>query len=366
MKKGIAIFMSLCMMLGTLTACGSKTVQPQETTRVITDHLGHEVTLPETIERVAIVDLLPLPSVLAAYQGGEVTNLVAMPPDALNAAENSILSLYAPDILKVSTACFSGGETNMEELLKLQPDVILYSGAANTEIFKAAGIPAVGFSTTAGGVNTIETLGKWIELLEDIFQKESKIKGIVEYGREAQAEITKRLENLTEEEKAEVLIINQYTDALLSVGGKGTFGEYWTDAINAHNVAFSAEKNSVNMEQIYQWNPDKVFLSTLTSVMPEDLYNNTAAPGHDWSTVAAVTSGEVYKYPLGMHRWWPPSTDSPLALWWMAKLTYPDRFEDIDIEQMTKDYYQQFYGMTLTEEQVEWIFNPREDLGRTS
>lgn len=104
MKKGIAIFMSLCMMLGTLTACGSKTVQPQETTRVITDHLGHEVTLPETIERVAIVDLLPLPSVLAAYQGGEVTNLVAMPPDALNAAENSILSLYAPDILKVSTA----------------------------------------------------------------------------------------------------------------------------------------------------------------------------------------------------------------------------------------------------------------------
>lgn len=372
MRKVISILLSACTLTGMLVGCNLGSSKDQRSnkevqeTRKIVDHLGETVELPAEIKKVAIVDLLPLPSVLAAYQGGNVDNLVAMPPDSLNAAKNSILSVYAPDILKVSTECFAGGETNMEELLKLEPDVILYSGATNTEIFKSAGIPAVGFSPTAAGTNTIETLGKWIELLEEVFQKESKVTGIVEYGREVENEIKNRLANLSEEDKANVLIINQYTDKNLLVAGKGTFGEYWCDATSSNNVALSAEKNSVNMEQIYEWNPEKIFMSTLTSFMPVDLYENTAGTGHDWSTVKAVENKEVYKFPLGMHRWWPPSTDSPLSLWWIAKNTYPELFEDINMEEITKDYYKKFYGMDLTDEDIQWIFNPREDLGRTS
>lgn len=364
MKKQI-LGLGLCLLAGSLVGCGNQ-VQEEAETKVIVDHLGNEVTLPSVIDKVAIVDLLPLPSVLAVYQEGNVDNLVAMPPDALNAAEQSILSVYAPDLLEVSTECFSGGEVNMEELLKLEPDVILYSGADNTAIFEAAGIPAVGFSPTAGGPDTIETLGKWTDLLNQIFEKESCLEEIVAYGKEAEKAISKRLEGLTEEEQAKVLMINQYTDSNLLVAGKGTFGEYWCEATQSDNVALSAAKNSVNMEQVYEWNPEKVFLSTLTSFMPEDLYNNTAGTGHDWHTVQAVENKEVYKFPLGIHRWWPPSTDSPLSLWWIAKTTYPERFEDVDIVQMTKDYYETFYQMTLTDEDVEWIFNPREDLGRTS
>lgn len=378
MKKLSMIFMSLCMFAGVLTGCGSTAEKVQDQgatnevaknqtgTHEVVDHLGETVNLPNEIERVAIVQLLPLPSVLAAYQGGNVDNLVAMPPDSLNAAENSILSVYAPDILNVSTECFAGGEINMEELLKLEPDVILYSGAENTEIFKAAGVPAVGFSPTAAGTNTIETVGKWIELLEDVFQEESKITGIVEYGQEVQSMIDERLATLTEEEKEKVLIINQYTDSNLMVAGKGTFGEYWCEATGSDNVALSAAKNSVNMEQVYEWNPEKIFMSTLTSFMPQDLYESTAGIGHDWSTVAAVQNQEVYKYPLGMHRWWPPSTDAPLSLLWLAKNTYPELFEDVDMNKTTKEYYEKFYGMTLSDEDVEWIFNPRENLGRTT
>lgn len=372
MKKIISVLLSACIFIGILTGCSISNSKKNEIgeesqgTRVIVDHLGETVELPAKIEKVAIVDLLPLPSVLAAYQGGNVDNLVAIPPDSLNAAEKSILSVYAPDILNVTTECFAGGETNMEELLKLEPDVILYSGSTNTEIFKAAGVPAVGFSPTAGGTNTIETLGKWIELLEEIFQEESKVTGLVEYGREVEEEIKNRLATLSEEEKADVLIINQYTDSNLVVAGKGTFGEYWCEAILSNNVALSAEKNSVNMEQVYQWNPEKIFMSTLTSFMPVDLYENIAGTGHDWSTVQAVENEEVYKFPLGMHRWWPPSTDSPLALWWIAKNTYPELFADINVEEITRDYYKEFYGMTLEDKDIEWIFNPREDLGRTS
>ena len=99
-------------------------------TRIIKDQLGFDVELPpaKDIKRIAIHKLLPLPSVYAVYKGGNVDGLISMPPDSLYAAQNSILAKYAPDILNVSIDYYKGGELNMEELLKLKPDVVFYAG----------------------------------------------------------------------------------------------------------------------------------------------------------------------------------------------------------------------------------------------
>lgn len=333
--------------------------------RTITDHFGNEVELPEKIERVAIVWLLPLPSVLAVYQGGNVDNLVGMPPDSLNAAENSILSKYCPEILEVSTDFYKGGELNMEELLNLKPDVVFYSGAARAELFKNAGIPAVGFSTTLDGNSSpINTFSEWIKLLEAVFQKESETTGLLEYTAEVEAEIARRVADIPEDQRKKVLMIGHYNDTAITPGGKGSFSEYWCQAVGAKCVALEAEQAEVNMEQIYEWAPDIVILSTLAKYYPDDLYNNTAGTGHDWSTVPAVQNKQAYKFPLGMHRWWPPSSDGALSLWWVAKTVYPELFEDIDINEKIKEYYAEFYDMELTDEDVDWILHPRDDLGR--
>jgi len=45
-------------------------------------------------------------------------------------------------------------------------------------------------------------------------------------------------------------------------------------------------------------------------------------------------------------------------LQWMAKQMYPELFEDLDIEQEIKDYYSEFYGLELTDEQVALILAP--------
>lgn len=338
----------------------------EETQRTITDHYGNKVTLPEKIEKVAILELLPLPSVLAVYQGGNVDNLIVMPPDSLNAAENSILSEYAPDILDVSTAAYENGELNIEELLNMAPDIVFYSGEENTEKLQEAGITAVGFSPTAGGTSPLATLEKWLNQFEDIFQEKSKVNGIIEYGKETENEIKERLAEIPEADRVKVLEIAHYNEGALTAAGKGTFGEYWVEATGGINVALSAQKNIVNMEQIYEWQPEKIFLSTLTSVMPEDLYKNTAVEGHDWSTVTAVENKEVYKFPLGIHRWWPPSTDAPLTLWWLAKQTYPEEFSDVDMEDKITEYYEKFYDIQLSDSQVKQILSPQENVGKLS
>ena len=54
------------------------------------------------------------------------------------------------------------------------------------------------------------------------------------------------------------------------------------------------------MEQIYSWNPEKIFITNFNDAMPEDLYNNTLE-SYDWSNVSAVQNNEVRKMPLGMY-----------------------------------------------------------------
>jgi len=334
-------------------------------TRIIKDQLGFDVELPpaKDIKRIAIHKLLPLPSVYAVYKGGNVDGLISMPPDSLNAAKNSILAKYAPDILNVSIDYYKGGELNMEELLKLKPDVVFYAGGEEErQQFVNAGIPAVGFSTvTPNGPNTIETLNAWISLMEQVFEEGSKVTGITEYAKEAQDEINKRLAAIPEDQRKKVLMIGHYSDTNFTLGG---FSDYWISVTGGINVGKGTQGN-VNMEQVYSWAPDIIFISTLSDFFPEDFYNNTTVEGADWSGVPAVINKQVYKFPLGMHRWWPPSTDAPLSLWWIAKTTYPEKFEDINMDEKIKEYYKKFYGMDLTDEDVNSILNPVKGVGRT-
>lgn len=60
------------------------------------------------------------------------------------------------------------------------------------------------------------------------------------------------------------------------------------------------------MEQIYAWNPDIIFITNFTETQPADLLENKV-DGQDWSQVKAVQEGKVYKIPLGIYRWFPPS-----------------------------------------------------------
>jgi iron complex transport system substrate-binding protein len=116
------------------------------------------------------------------------------------------------------------------------------------------------------------------------------------------------------------------------------------------------------MEQIYQWNPDIVIITTFSQTMPDDLYNNTI-PGQDWSHVKAVQERKVFKEPLGVYRWYPPSGDAPLMVKWMAQTQHPDLFT-YDMREEVKNYYNEFYNYTLTDDQVEGILSSNPEAAR--
>ena len=308
--------------------------EEEKDTITVVDHGGYTVEVPKQIDRVAVVGILPFPSVIAMYLGS-AEKLVGIPPAAKSAAEIGLLGEIFPEILNAETGYTNGSDLNIEELMNLDPDVVFYL-AGNDEwktAMDSAGIPCIGVSTSKWDYDVLETYDQWIDLLSQVFPEENKSKEVSEYSQEIYDKIQERVSGLSEDEKKEILFLYQYDDSQIVTSGKHFFGQFWADAVGGKNAAEEIQADNsnavINMEQIYAWDPDVVFITNFTSAMPDDLYNGSL--GNDWSSVQAVKDEAVYKMPLGSYRSFTPGTDTPVTLLWMAQKTYPDLFSDIDL-----------------------------------
>lgn len=364
----ISCLLLTCLLAG-LVSCTKKDSSAAEAaassvgkaalTRTIVDQVGNTVHLPEKIERVVIASVWPLASVYCQMFGTD--KLVGLDPAIVSAAENSMLIKIAPDIGTIETGFSKNGNLNAEELLALDPDVVFYTSGvmADYDIATQAGIPAVGFSLSIKDYNAVETIHTWIEQLAAVMGIDpGDNSAYLEYGRRIQQLVAERIATVPEEERPQAMFIHRYDNATLAVPGSGTWADYWITASGARNVA--AENTgtpSVSIEQIYSWNPERIYITNFNDALPEDLYGNTLG-GHDWSSVAAVQEQQVKKVPLGIYRWYVTNTDSPLMLLWMAKQHHPELFADIDLDKTVADFYKEFYNLDLTAEDIQSIWNP--------
>ena len=287
-----------------------------------------------------------------------------MHPNSYNAADNSMLAKLSPDVLNASTDFVKNGETNIEELMKLNADVYfeLTTNEKTIEQARAAGITTVGIKAIdAAAAEPLATFNSWLELTGQIANTTERADRFLEEGEKVQDEINAKIKDLTPEQKPDALMIYQLSDQAITVSGKGFFGNQWLNATGANDVAEEdvQGRKDVNMEQIYSWNPEVIYLTNFTPIQPEDLYNNTI-PGQDWSEVEAVKNKQVYKIPLGIYRWFPPSGDAPLMLKWLAQHNQPDLFT-YDMNEEIRTYYKDFYDYDLTDEDIHSILNPSSD-----
>ncbi len=327
----------------------------------VTDHNDNVVQVPKNAQRIAVCDILPLPSVLCVFFDS-AEKLVGIAPSSMSAAQNSLLSQLYPEILNAQTGYMNGTDVNTEELMQLAPDVVFYSASNPSlgEKLTASGFCAVAVSANKWQYNCIETLNNWIGLLSQIFPENDRAALCRSYSEDVYAMVHERVREIPDEERARAFFLFQYNDSTIMTSGQRFFGQWWADAIGAVNVANElATDNSVtvNLEQVYDWNPDIIFMTNFNTFQPDDLYHNTVGT-YDRSGIQAVQNQRVYKMPLGMYRSYTPGIDTPITLLWMAKTVYPALFEDIDVTQRAMDYYETVFGVTLTSEQVETIFAP--------
>ena len=336
-------------------------------TVTITDHADRTVTVPTNPQRVAILGILPLPAMLTVYLNS-CKSIVAMEPASMNAAKNGVLADLYPDIVNVNTDIMDGNDVNIESLVALNPDIVFYNASDTNDLEKLenAGLTAVAVSPTKWKYDCIETYNKWMELLNQIYPDHSSDREdlVQKYSTDKYNEIQERIKDVKEKQK--VLFLFQYDENTMITSSSSFFGEWWCEAVGAVNVAHDVPADNANakitMEQVYEWNPDVIVITNFTPTKPEDLYNN-AIGSDDWSHVSAVENKRVYKMPLGTYRTYTPGVDTPMTLEWLAQAVYPEIFSDYNVSEDVSAYYEQLYGITLTDEQIAEMYTPNRAAG---
>ena len=386
-KKISLILCLVIFILTSMTACGNgKTEQKSEDkevvkteekkgeekteetkdenkkTRTITDHAGNKVEVPEKIERI-VIDQIPILSTYMAYHQGKAPYIVGYAGSLKQVISNTVLKDIAPELLDSQNTVKAQSDINIEEIMKLKPDVIFYnaSNKEHYETLKKTGIPCVGFATvgTNGPADPIDRYTQWLKLLEDVFCESGKTDDFIKAGQDIVKDVEERISKIDDSKKPTGVILWKYVEGVPMVAGKGVFGDFWLKRIGVKNLADETKGFAkVSIEQIYQWNPDILYLDGpgLLNITTKDVFENSVE-GINFSNMKAVKDKKVYNTKLGMWNWFTPNPDGPLVLAWLAKSTYPEEFKDYDLEKMIKDYYKTWYGYELNDEQIKDMFD---------
>lgn len=320
---------------------------------VIEDQLGKEIVLDGIPERVATT-VMPFPYIFYAVVGN-TDHLVGCNPSSIIAYEDSTLKYMYPELADANTDFVDTSfVVNVEELLKLEPDVVFQWNYMGDEIEK---MEAVGIKVVALQYGSLEDLETWIRIIGKMYDKEERAEDLISYFHDSVGEVTDKINTLTPEDYKNILMMSDN----LKVTGKG-FSKYYVEKSGAVNLAgdLSGEELNVNMEQIYQWNPDIIYIGNFTSLQPSDIVNHKLE-GQDWSVLDAVSKKQVYKIPIGGYRWDPPGVETPLMVKWMAKIQHPQLFEDMDMRREVSDFYKKVYGFELTDAMLDEVLNDAQD-----
>lgn len=330
----------------------NENIDSKKATRTIVDQRGQSIEVPaaEDIKRIVTLPK-PMPSIIFAVDGnGE--RIVGMHPKSQRAVADGMLSQLAPELMEDSTAFVQkGGTVNLEELLKLNPDVIFQWNHQPKEIKKMedAGLTVIGID-----YGSQENLEGWIKLVGELLGKEKRAEELVDYQHKTLDYIKSKLANTSENERPNVYYMARDP---LTTAGKNTHNYFCLQNTGANIVAEKIDGwgKPVNMEQVMKWNPEIIYIGNYCKLQPEDVLENKIK-GQDWSQIEAVKKGQIYKVPLAGYRWDAPSVETPMIFKWLAKIQYPEIFNYSMVDEL-KAFYSEIYNYELSNEKAEEILH---------
>jgi len=240
---------------------------------------------------------------------------------------------------------------NVEDLLAMDPDVLIANRVE--EEWTNAGLPVVALR-----YSDYDTMKESMIILGDILGGEYKEKCLRwnEYVDEQIAFVTDRLKDVPDSEKPVVHYVSAHTnDGPASTGSKGSIFDAWTTiaggvfASSLVSDLADSQQVEITEEALLSTDPDIIVVGGMVQdeVYKELLDNPT------WADIKALKEGKVYCSPIGVFPWCRFGMESAMQIVWAAKTFYPDRFEDIDMNQIATDFYKEFNGIELTGKQIE-------------
>ncbi|HTV44334.1 MAG TPA: ABC transporter substrate-binding protein [Stellaceae bacterium] len=106
--------------------------------------------------------------------------------------------------------------------------------------------------------------------------------------------------------------------------------------------------------QLFAWNPQII-------IAQDRSFYRALLHDPQWSGLAAVRSKRVYLAPADPFGWidGPPGINRSIGLYWLSNLLYPDLYQE-DLRTNAREFYQLYYGVQLTDRQLEALIRPAE------
>ncbi len=312
----------------------------------ITDAAGNSIILEKLPGRIAVVGAAPFIPLHMLYLFEETADRLTGFEVKVR-AEDEFLALVDPQISSKQTLQSNPGP---ESVAALKPDLVISKSTVTGSLANALnslGIPVmhVGAETPAMFFRDIENLGK-------VLGNEQRSRQIIQYYETRLSLIHEQVGTLLPEEKLRVLVLEysnrgknlslnvpapawiQTRQALISGGTP-----VWLDGLSIRDGW-----QITGFEQIAAWNPDKIFLivwyQLKGSTVLESLYRDSK-----WNRLTALQEKNLFLFPGDIFGWDSASPRWLLGALWMAKMTYPDRFESLDIYQEAIDFFKEMYRM---------------------
>jgi len=349
--KITALFLAFMLMF-TVAGCTSGTDESSPSpstadgdgkagTRTITDMLGREVEIPETIENVVAIGATAR---MLTYAGCAdkivgITDLEkecspGMPYAYINSDSFSKLTGVAPGGVS--------GEIYDEALATLAPDIIFTSfieiDQVNTMQAKL-NIPVVALSYQ--GIFS-DSVYDALTLVGDIMGAQDRCTELIAAMKGWQKDLNDRTKDIADADKPSV-----YAGAVSFRGGHGIEGTYANyppfTAINAKNVVDEAGKDGallIEKEKLVVWDPDIIFLTPGNmSLVNEDYKTN---PSY-YTNLKAVKNGNVYSQID--YNYYGTNIELSIAdAYYAGAIVYPKAFSDIDFEKKADEIFKEMLG----------------------
>lgn len=343
-KKGVLLL--LIFLFGMFGGCSQK-FAPADHTRKIIDMAGREVSVPQKIEKV-----------FSTSAAGSVFIYTLAPEKLvgwnwdLTPEEKKFISPPYQNMPNLGS--WSGKNTaNIEEILKIYPDVIISMGYVDATAVSQAdqiqaqlGIPVVLVD------GELTRLDKAYEFAGELLGARPRARELGAYCRETVNAITSNAKLIPQDRQVRVYYAEGPTG--LQTEARGSEHTRVLDLVGGVNVAaIPGERGkgmaSVSLEQVLSWNPEVILTWSKTHGGAYDLILTDPK----WKSIKAVKTGRVYEVPHGPFNWFdrPPSVNRLLGLKWLASLLYPETF-DYNLAAEVKEFYARFYHYRLSDEEL--------------
>lgn len=251
----------------------------------------------------------------------------------------------------------SGHELSPEQIISLGTRLLFVPqnmSVPQPELLAQAGVQVLAFKANSMDalrqrvLKTGEALGPDAQLKAQAFEK---------YFQRNVALVTERLKDLPESQRVRVY---HSMGNPLTTTGRPSLNQDWMDLAGAENIAeswFGPKKTSageVALEQVIVANPQ-----VIVAMNKRDA--DEIRTSEQWKEIDAITHNQVVVNPKGMFWWCRETSEEALQFLWLAKTLYPQRFTDIDMVKETRGFYQTFFGLRLTDKQINEILNPSHD-----